>query len=231
MLMDSIFGQENFLSEIIWKRSTTHNDAKRWSPISDVIYYYGIASPTWNPPLVPHSVEYIADKYHLQDENGRQYTLDNMTSPKPRPNMMYEWKGFTSPQFGWRYSRETMAKLDSEGRIWYPADKTKRPRLKRYLDEMAGVLMGNVWTDIAPLNSQALERLGYPTQKPQLYAWFLTPEVSFHLNRPDTPQSTLTRQNHPNPLNQNRRINRLVIVIEPQCPRPIHQEAIGHGRQ
>jgi hypothetical protein len=62
---------------------------------------------------------------------------------------------------------ETMAKLDAEGRIWYPADKAKRPRLKRYLDEMSGVLMGNVWTDIFPINSQAQERLGYPTQKPE----------------------------------------------------------------
>ena len=80
--------------------------------------------------------------------------------------MMYEWKGHASPEKGWRYSRKTMAKLDAEGRIWYPADKGKRPRLKRYLDEMSGVPMGTVWTDIPPINSQAAERLGYPTQKP-----------------------------------------------------------------
>jgi hypothetical protein len=60
-----------------------------------------------------------------------------------------------------------MAKLDAEGRIWYPKDKTKRPRLKRYLDEMQGTILSNVWTDISPLNSQARERLGYPTQKPE----------------------------------------------------------------
>src|SRR5216110_50051 len=81
--------------------------------------------------------------------------------------MMYEWKGHASPTMGWRYSKETMAKLDAEGRIWYPKDKSKRPRLKRYLDEMPGRLMGTVWTDIPPINSQAQERLGYPTQKPQ----------------------------------------------------------------
>ncbi|GIK38572.1 MAG: hypothetical protein BroJett011_24050 [Chloroflexota bacterium] len=89
-----------------------------------------------------------------------------MTSPNPRPNMMYEWKGYPSPPNGWRYSKETMAKLDADGRIWYPGDTTKRPRLKRYLDEMSGTLLGNVWTDINPINSQAIERLGYPTQKP-----------------------------------------------------------------
>lgn len=86
--------------------------------------------------------------------------------------MMYEWKGFSYPDKGWRYSQETMARLDGEGRIWYPTksngalDASRRPRLKRYLDEMEGGVMGCVWTDIPPINSQAQERLGYPTQKP-----------------------------------------------------------------
>jgi hypothetical protein len=80
--------------------------------------------------------------------------------------MTYEWKGHTPPPNGWRFSRETMAKLDAEGRIWYPSSTSKRPRLKRYLDEMSGTAVGNVWTDIPPINSQAQERLGYPTQKP-----------------------------------------------------------------
>jgi len=166
MLMDSIFGPEAFRSEIIWKRTNTHSDAKRWSPVSDSIFYYAIGSPTWNPPFSPHSDDYLSVKYRYSDERGR-YRLDNMTSPKPRPNMMYEWKGFPSPPFGWRYSRETMAKLDAEDRIQYPKSKEMRPQLKRYLESMRGVLMGNVWTDIAPINSQAQERLGYPTQKPE----------------------------------------------------------------
>lgn len=167
VMMDGIFGHENFSSEIVWKRTNTHSDAKRWSPIHDTILVYSMGKTTiWNPPYEPHSEEYIATKYRYRDKNGRQYRLDNMTSPKPRPNMMYEWKGFPSPPNGWRYSTETMARLDADGRIWYPADKTKRPQLVRYLDEMKGVLMGDVWTDIAPINSQAKERLGYPTQKP-----------------------------------------------------------------
>ena len=168
ILMDSVFGPQAFRSEIIWKRTNTHSDAKRWSPVSDTLLYYTkLDSPTWNAPYVAHDEDYIASKYRNKDASGRLYTLDNMTSPKPRPNMTYEWKDFPPPPFGWRYSRETMAKLDAEGRIWYPDDKTKRPRLKRYLDEMSGVLMGNVWTDIFPINSQAQERLGYPTQKPE----------------------------------------------------------------
>jgi site-specific DNA-methyltransferase (adenine-specific) len=168
ILMDAVFGPEAFTSEIIWKRTNTHSDAKRWSPVSDTLLYYAKSgSARWNAPLVPHDKEYINDKYRNRDPDGRLYTLDNMTSPKPRPNMTYEWKGYPPPPFGWRYSRETMARLDGEGRIWYPEDKSKRPRLKRYIDEMPGVLMGNVWTDINPINSQAAERLGYPTQKPE----------------------------------------------------------------
>jgi site-specific DNA-methyltransferase (adenine-specific) len=86
--------------------------------------------------------------------------------------MMYEWRGFPYPPNGWRYSRETIAALDADGKIWYPLkadgslDTTKRPRLKRYLEDMAGGARGTIWTDISPINSQAQERLGYPTQKP-----------------------------------------------------------------
>ena len=167
LMMDAIFGPERFRSEITWKRTNVHSDAKRWSPVADVILYYSKGpTVTWNPPHSDYSDEYVASKYRFEDEDGRKYRLDNMTSPKPRPNMTYEWKGHASPPFGWRYSKETMAKLDAEGRIWYPNSKDKRPQLKRYLDEMPGVIMGNVWTDIAPINSQAQERLGYPTQKP-----------------------------------------------------------------
>src|SRR5690606_8877414 len=121
-------------------------------PVHDTILVYTMGKKcVWNAQYVPHSEEYIGSKYRYIDKSGRRYRLDNVTSPKPRPNMMYEWKGFQSPPNGWRYSRETMARLDSEGRIHYPTDKSKRPQLIRYLDEMKGVLMGDVWTDIAPI--------------------------------------------------------------------------------
>jgi len=167
IVMDTIFGPQNFRTEVVWKRTNVHSDSKTWSNVSDSIFFYSKAGNfTWNPIYAPHSEEHLKSKYRSADADGRLYTLDNMTSPNPRPNMMYEWKGHASPPNGWRYSKETMAKLDAEGRIWYPSDTSKRPRLKRYLDEMAGTLLGNVWTDINPINSQAQERLGYPTQKP-----------------------------------------------------------------
>ena len=167
VLLDAVFGPENFRSEITWVRTTTHNDAKRWSPNSDIILYYGkTTNVTWNPVHLPHNPEYVSDKYRFDDGDGRMYGLWDMTSPNPRPNLTYEWKGHQPPPNGWRYSVERMTELDAQGRIWYPNSKDKRPRLKRYLDEQPGPVAGNVWTDINPINSRAAERLGYPTQKP-----------------------------------------------------------------
>ena len=173
ILLDSIFGAEFYRNEIVWKRTTTHNDSKTWSRVSDTILFYTKGrSFSWNTPRDAYSSEYISAKYRGDDGDGRKYMLDNMTSPNPRPNMMYEWKGFPYPPMGWRYSKETMAKLDSENRIWYPTkpdgslDPNRRPRIKKYLLEMSGGVMGGVWSDIPPINSQAQERLGYPTQKP-----------------------------------------------------------------
>lgn len=168
-MLDGLFGQGRFRNEITWQRTNTHSDAKRWSPVSDTILYYVKGDkPTWNPQHRAHDPAYVADKYRFEDEpNGRRYMLDNMTSPSPRPNMTYVWKGHEPPRFGWRYSKGTMAKLDAEGRIWYPDSKAKRPRLKRYLDEMPGPVVSDIWTDIPPINSRAREREGYPTQKPE----------------------------------------------------------------
>lgn len=167
VILDAIFGPLNFRGEITWLRTTTHNDAKRWSPNADIILYYGKTdNVTWNPVHLPHSEEYIASKYRHDDGDGRRYRLDNMTSPNPRPNLTYEWNGHSPPANGWRYSRERMKELDDAGLVWYPDSKSKRPQLKRYLDEQLGPVAGNVWTDISPINSRAKERLGYPTQKP-----------------------------------------------------------------
>ena len=173
IILDTIFSPEKFISEIIWKRTNIHNDSKSWSAVADVIFFYSKGSQfTWQTQYLPHSEKHIKTKYRHADENGRKFTLSDMTSPNPRPNMMYDWQGFPYPPKGWRYSLETMQKLHDEGRIYYPQkkdgsfDTSKRPRLKRYLDEMPGTLMGTIWTDIPPINSQADERLGYPTQKP-----------------------------------------------------------------
>ena len=167
-ILDQVFGAQSFQNEIVWKRTTAHSDSKTWSHVTDTILFYTKSADfTWNPPFGEHGDDYLTSKYTHVDEDGRQYRLDNLTSPNPRPNMTYEWKGHQPPAFGWRYSRETMAKLDREERIWYPDDKSKRPQLKRYLDESKGRIIDNLWDDIPPVNSQAQDRTGYRTQKPE----------------------------------------------------------------
>ncbi len=168
VLSDEIFGVDRFRAEIAWKRVSGHGDAKKWSPVHEIILHYSKgASYVWNPPREPLDESYVSSKYNQDDGDGRgPYMLDNLTSPNPRPNMTYEWEGFAPPAKGWRYSSGTMRELDADGRIYKPTDRTKRPRLKRYLEENEGHLVDDVWDDIPPVNSQALERTGYDTQKP-----------------------------------------------------------------
>ncbi|MBZ9974207.1 site-specific DNA-methyltransferase [Mesorhizobium sp. BR-1-1-10] len=173
VVLDSIFGVGGFRNEITWQRTASHGDSKSWSRVADQILFYTKATKfTWNPPYLPHSDRYIESHYSSADDAGRQYQLTSILSPSPRPNMMYEWKGFPSPPLGWRFQRERMAELDEAGLIWYPThpdgslDTTKRPRFKRYLDEQKGTLASTIWTDIPPVNARARERIGYPTQKP-----------------------------------------------------------------
>jgi len=171
--LDAVFGDDNFLNEIVWKRSSPHNDAKTWSRTADKILFYSKSSDfTWNTPYERLSEAYQDSHYKSEDETGRRFQLTSILSPSPRPNMMYPWKGFPSPPMGWRFSPERMQELDDAGLIWYPTkadgtyDTAKRPRFKRYLDEQKGTVQTTIWTDIPPINARAQERLGYPTQKP-----------------------------------------------------------------
>ena len=166
LLMDSIYGAGNFMAEITWKRTSAHSDSRTFGNVADTILFYG-DQININDVRVPYEQAYV-ERYYRYDDNDERghYTLGDLASPNPRPNLTYEWRGYPPPVKGWRYSQETMAKLDGEGRIWYPDNPRQRPRLKRYLNEMPGNVVDNVWTDIPPINSQARERVGYPTQKP-----------------------------------------------------------------
>ena len=173
LLLDGIFGFDKFQNEITWKRTAADGDSRTWGRVADNILFYTKSKDfVWNVPYEPHTEEYLTSHYSNADDNGRHYQFTSILSPSPRPNMMYEWKGFPSPPMGWRYSPETMSDLDKKGLIWYPTkadgsfDLNKRPRFKRYLDEQKGNVITTIWTDIPPVNARAKERMGYPTQKP-----------------------------------------------------------------
>lgn len=174
LLMDAVFGPLNFQNEITWKRTTLHSDSRTWSRITDTILFYTKSTKfVWNTPTTDHDPAYVKGNYKYQDSGGRLYRHDNIASPSPRPNMMYEWKGFPCPAMGWRFKLETMTRLDAEGRIWYPRhkdgslDTTRRPKVLRFLDEVGKPVVSNLWDDIQPLHPWMKEKLGYPTQKPE----------------------------------------------------------------
>lgn len=173
LLLDGVFGPENFRTEIVWKRSSAHSDTKQGRAqhghIHDTILFYTKSDEwTWNPIYTPYDQEYIDAFYgHVEEGTGRRYQLDNLTAAKPGGDVSYEFHG-TRPYKGryWAYSRENMEKFYREGRLYFPKNGGP-PRYKRYLDEMPGVPLQDVWTDIPPIRAQAAERLGYPTQKPE----------------------------------------------------------------
>ena len=173
LVLDAVFcGQGgDYLSEISWKRSSAHNDAKqgRKQPgnIRDVILLYVKSRDwLWNWQYTPYSREYVERNYRYRDDqNGRLYRLDNLTAAKPGGDVSYEFMG-TKPYNGryWAYSRENMQKFFDEGRLYFPKNNGT-PAYKRYLDEMPGVPLQNDWSDIQP--PQGNEKLEYPTQKPE----------------------------------------------------------------
>lgn len=184
IVLDGVFGKENFQSDITWQRTATHNDAKRWPSISDIILFYGKTNDfKWQPQHRPQSDDDIETRYRHTDDKGRRFRLGPMDAPEGggmaainkqtgKPNGWYVWKGYQPPEKGWRYSPETMAELDKKGLIHYPTKKDgtpdfdKRCAKKLYLDESKGAVIGNIWIDIPPIQASAAERLGYPTQKP-----------------------------------------------------------------
>jgi DNA modification methylase len=170
VLLDAIFGPEQFLSEVVWRRTGTHSSANRWGPVHDILLVYGKAAgkQTWNRPYVPLSDEYRRRHYGQADAAGRVYTHGELTAPGTRNGKSGEtWRGFDITSIGrhWTTTVDHLDEMDAEGRIYWPPGGGW-PRLIRYEDESKGRALGDTWEDIPPINMQAKERLGYPTQKP-----------------------------------------------------------------
>jgi DNA modification methylase len=164
VLLDSVFGPDQFRNEIIWKRTSGHSDARRYGQVHDVILYVTKTDDaTWNPTFQPYEQSYVEQYYRYSDPNGRRFMSGDLGAAGLQGGGYdYEWKGVRRV---WRCPIETMTKLDQEGRIFYT--KNGIPRMKRYLDESKGLPMQDVWTDLEALRSWHAERLGYPTQKPE----------------------------------------------------------------
>jgi adenine specific DNA methylase Mod len=168
ILLDAVFGPANFRNQIVWQRTSSHNDPKRFGRVHDLILYY-CATPSciWNQQFEGFDEDFFDAHDFETDIDGKHFRKRDLTAPAHgRDSGQYEWKGRFPPKGRmWSYTREKMEILESEGRVVYT--KTGMPRMKIYVDDLKGLPLQDVWDKPALwLNSAAQERLGYPTQKP-----------------------------------------------------------------
>jgi len=189
-ILDKIFGEQNFRNKITWKRTDTHNDAKKQLPnVCDDIFYYSKSDKyVFNVQYGKHAEKTLKEWYlYLEFEDGtirkmtkeeketqtipvnsRRFNADNMSNPsRVWVKGLYDYKGYNPPNNGWRFSLETMQELDNQNLLLFPKEKSGRIMRKRYLDEQKGAVIGDFWADIDQIRAAHSERIGYPTQKPE----------------------------------------------------------------
>ncbi len=185
IILDGVFGHQNFKSEVVWKRTSAHSGSKRWGPVHDIIFFYTKTDDfTWNNVYQAYDEEYIDDFYRFSDAKGK-FRVGDLTGAGTRTGESgQEWRGVNPTNVGRHWGtpnkvlielfgkeaekwsvQEKLDKLDSLGLIYWPT-KGKVPGFKRYYNPDAGVAITDVITDIDPLSAQAKENLPYPTQKP-----------------------------------------------------------------
>lgn len=171
LILDELFGSDSLVNEIIWKRKGgSSNPTLQLDAATDTIYWYRNSAESTINQLYskdsPDAKQYIAERFIKKDATGRLYRESPLVSPNYRDNLRYEYKGYKPPANGWSVSRELMERLDADNKLYFP-EKGGRIYRKIYLDEYPGQPIGSLWTDIHVVNPVAIERLGYPTQKPE----------------------------------------------------------------
>ena len=174
ILMDEIFGEDNFRNEIIWRRrSGALNNYKSFGQQTDTIFFYSkndeYCFNLQKTKDSPEALEYIKERFIYDDGDGKLYSRDPVTNPSATatPTLVYNYKGYEPPVKGWAFARKTMEEWDKAGKLYFPEDKSQRIRRKTFLDEYEGQPIQNLWTDIYVINSQAEESVNYATQKPE----------------------------------------------------------------
>ena len=169
LILQEIFGDAAYRNEITWKRKTGSSselgeNAKQYGHDIDHILFFG-SNPIFNVQYREPDPEYIEKFFRHVDDNGRRYRIDNLANPAYRPNLIYEYRGYKPPRNGWAISLEKMKQWDAEGRLYFPKKRDGRIQRKRFLDELKGQPLSDIWDDVLPVASQANERIGYATQK------------------------------------------------------------------
>lgn len=172
ILMDEIFGVENFRNEIIWRRkqSTSYGN-KKFGIINDSIFFYTKTEDYYFKPIYSlddeNTQRYIKERFIYEDEDGRKYMKSPLVNSMYRPNLKYVFKGINPPANGWLYSKEKMEELYQNGELIIPNDPNARIYRKIYLDSYKGQVVQNIWTDIPIVNPMAREQVDFKTQKPE----------------------------------------------------------------
>src|SRR5579883_1327388 len=185
-ILDEVFGAENGLNEIVWKRTFAHSSSDRYGPVHDTLLFYGKSvSPVWTDPVVPHDADYIANHFkQIDPKSGRHFSAISLTGAGiRRGDSGKPWRGVDPTRVGRHWAlpghviqrlgisgktvQDKLDALDAAGMISWPQKEDGTPRLKHFADELSGVAISDVWLDIPPVSAQAAERVGYPTQKPE----------------------------------------------------------------
>jgi DNA modification methylase len=171
LLLDSVFGPQHFLNEIVWKRTSAHSSAKRYGPVHDTLLFYSKSNAYfWEPVYGPYDPEYITTFYNHVDPSGRRWKRSDLTGAGVRHGETgLPWRGIDVTAKGrhWAHPPAVLDDLDARGLIHWPKAHSGVPRLKQFLDDALGIPLQDVWLDPRPLHNLAAERLGYPTQKPE----------------------------------------------------------------
>ncbi|HZP00067.1 MAG TPA: DNA methyltransferase [Terriglobia bacterium] len=172
MLMDAIFGPQYFRNEIIWQRTSAHaNVIQKFAAVHDVLIFYSKTDNfKWNQQHLPYDQEYLDTFFDQIDSEGRRYFRRDLTASMSRASkgQLYEWKGLRPPPSRcWAMAKERMDELEAKGRIHWPKKEGGMPRLKLYPEDLPGVPIKDIWSDIKIMHNLSSERLGYPTQKPE----------------------------------------------------------------
>jgi adenine-specific DNA-methyltransferase len=167
IILDELFDTDNFRSQVVWQRVTSHSDRKGFAFNYDVIFHYTKSQNfVWNPQYQAYDESYLKSHYRSVDKDGRRYELADISAAGAgEPRIFFGKLIAPPPGTHWRWSQERIDKLIAENRI--ELTKNGTPRYKRYLDEMPGKAVQATWTDIPPVNSQAHQDTGYDTQKPE----------------------------------------------------------------
>jgi adenine-specific DNA-methyltransferase len=177
LVLDEVFGRNNFINEIVWKRKFGNAaETQRLGSAYDTLFLYGKGESYHFNQLrdktSDHVQEYIKKRFTRMDSRGKHAGKRWMPYPLanpgvPTPNLVYQYKGYSPPPKGWRMVQSKLEELDNDDRLYFPEEKSQRLQEKKFLDEYDGQPINSLWQDIFVINSQAKEALDYGTQKPE----------------------------------------------------------------